>query len=94
MVQKKIGATYEIYKGKGQDKYHSLKLPDTDMFTKEELDVIDAVIERYSDKNAKEISEISHRDTPWIITEMGEPLDYEAVFYRDETMSVRNYDSD
>ena len=53
--------------------------------------MIDDVIARYSDKNATDISAISHRDTPWIIADDGGSLDYEAVFYRDDDMSVRDY---
>ena len=94
VVQRRIGVTQEIHEDGMRDRYRSLRLPDTDMFTKDELDVMDSVIERYSDMNAEEIGEISCRDIPLAITEMGEALDYEAVFYRDETMSVREYDSD
>lgn len=92
--QKKISGTHEVYRGKEQDKFHSLTSADMSMFTPEEMEVIDAVISKYSDKTATEISAISHRDTPWQITDLGEPLDYEAVFYRSEEMSVRTYDDE
>lgn len=71
--------------------YRSCTSPDMSAFSKEEMAVIDDVIARYSDKNATDISAISHRDTPWIIADDGGPLDYEAVFYRDDDMSVRDY---
>ncbi|TSC55718.1 MAG: Uncharacterized protein G01um101418_739 [Parcubacteria group bacterium Gr01-1014_18] len=56
-----------------------------------ELRHIDEVLARLSDKNAAELSDYSHQDTPWIIAEKNAPLDYEAVFYRTPKTSVRNY---
>ena len=53
---------------------------------------IDEVLARLGDKNAKELSEYSHEDTPWLVAKENQPLDYEAVFYRTPKTSVRNYD--
>jgi hypothetical protein len=41
--------------------------------------------------NAKEISDYSHNDVPWLTTEDGQPIEYESVFYRTRPYSVREY---
>jgi len=45
-------------------------------------------------KNATELSNYSHSDTPWRVHEMGEQISYETVFYRDDDHSVRNYEDE
>ena len=77
-----------------QRKYLPVREPDlTKLKDARELRHIDEVIARLGDKNATELSEYSHEDTPWIIAKENQPLDYEAVFYRTHKTSVRNYDN-
>ena len=73
---------------KDQKKYLPVKSPDLSMLTGRELQHIDRVLERLSDKTATELSELSHKDIPWIGTKMREVIDYEAVFYRTADTSV------
>ncbi|MCX6716664.1 MAG: DUF4065 domain-containing protein [Candidatus Taylorbacteria bacterium] len=54
---------------------------------------IDWELERLSDMTAKQISALSHKDTPWLVAKEKELLDYEYVFYRPEETSVREYES-
>lgn len=75
-----------------QKKYLPLKKPDLSKLTAAETAHIDDVIARLSNKTAKELSEYSHRDTPWLVHKIGEVLHYEFVFYRDYSHSVREYD--
>lgn len=77
-----------------QTKYLPKREPDLSKLSAVELKHIDNVLDRLSDKNANEISELSHRDVPWITAETGKPLDYEAVFYRTPETSVRSYEED
>jgi transcriptional regulator with XRE-family HTH domain len=77
-----------------QKKYLALKRADLKLFTGRELEHIEEVLARLSDKNAKELSDYSHGDIPWLAREFGEELSYESVFYRDEKYSVRNYSDD
>ncbi len=56
-----------------------------------ELQHIDEVLARLSDKNACELSDYSHQDLPWIVAKDGDTIDYETVFYRTPKTSVRNY---
>jgi len=77
-----------------QKKYLSRKRPNLNLFSAQEIEHIDDVLARLSDKNAKEIENYSHGDIPWRVAEEGKPLSYESVFYRDEHYSVRNYDDE
>ncbi len=77
-----------------QKKYLPRKRPNLDVLSAREIEHIDDVLARLSDKNAAEIENYSHEDIPWKSTEDGKPLSYESVFYRDERYSVRNYDDE
>jgi transcriptional regulator with XRE-family HTH domain len=78
----------------GQKKYLPLKRPNLNNLSAQEIEHIDEVLARLSDKNAKEIENYSHGDMPWKTAAEGQPLSYESVFYRDERYSVRNYDDE
>lgn len=79
------------YFNKEQVKFLPLRDPKISTFTDEQIAHIDDVLRRYSNKNANELSEISHKDTPWLAAQPGALLDYEAVFYRTSETSVRDY---
>lgn len=68
--------------------------PDLSILNGREIEHIDWEIARLSDLTASMLSELSHRDVPWISAEEDKPLDYEAVFYRTKDTSVREYDAD
>ena len=74
-----------------QTKYLPLKKPELSKLKANEIELINDVLNRLSDKNAAEISEYSHRDVPWLTTEEGKPIEYESVFYRTPEYSVREY---
>ena len=59
-----------------------------------EVEMIDAVLARLSDKSASELSDYSHSDVPWMTHEEGEEISYESVFYRNDPYSVRKYDDE
>lgn len=75
-----------------QKKYIPLRTPDLSKITAEEIEHIDWVLARLSDKNAAEMEQYSHRDVPWISTDDQTVIDYETVFYRTPEYSVRSYD--
>lgn len=70
-------------------KYLSLREPDLTKLKANEIKLIDDVLDRLSDMNASQISNYSHNDVPWLTTENGKIIDYEAVFYRTPPYSVR-----
>ena len=81
-----------VYADMTQFRYNSLKEPEID-FTEDELNVINAVIEKLSKMNATQISEYSHGDMPWRAAEDYEIMKYSFVFYRDPKYRVREYDT-
>lgn len=80
------------YRGYPQTRYLPLEKADLTKLAASEKEVIDNVINQFSDWSAKAISEYSHKDIPWLTTEDGKDIDYELVFYREPPYSVRNYD--
>ena len=77
-----------------QTKYLPRREPDISVLNAKEIKHIDEVLSRLSDKNAKELSDYSHQDIPWLGTKDGEVIKYEAVFYRTPETSVRIYADD
>jgi len=89
--QGELEAVKSQYFKYSQKKYLPRKRPNLDILSAREIDHIDDVLARLSDKNAAEIENYSHEDIPWKSATEGQPLSYESVFYRDERYSVRNY---
>ena len=77
-----------------ETKYLPLRNPDLSRLSAREKDVIDHALERLSDMSAVQISEYSHNDVPWLTTDEGDIISYEAVFYRTPAYSVRKDDAD
>lgn len=87
---KKITADYH---GKAQKKYLPLVRAEIDKWdwTAREKEVVDNVIEKLSSMDAATISGYSHNDIPWEVAKDKEIIDYESVFYRKPSYSVRPY---
>lgn len=77
-----------------QKKYLPHQEPDLSVFNANEIKVIDDVLQKLSGMNASTISEYSHQDVPWVVTQEREKIDYESVFYRTPAYSVREYSRD
>lgn len=67
--------------------------PDLSILNGQEQEHIDWELQRLSDLTANQLSDLSHKDVPWISAENGKPLDFESVFYRTPETSVRKYDN-
>lgn len=67
--------------------------PDLSILNGKEQEHIDWELQRLSDLTATQLTNLSHKDVPWISAENGKPLDYESVFYRTPETSVREYDN-
>jgi len=80
------------YHGYPQTRYLPLDKADLTKMTAAEKDVVDRVIDRFSDWSASAISEYSHKDLPWQATNDGDIIDYELAFYREPPFSVRTYE--
>lgn len=67
--------------------------PDLSILNGQEQGHIDSELKRLSDLTASQLSDLSHKDVPWISAEDGKPLNYESVFYRTSETSIREYDN-
>jgi transcriptional regulator with XRE-family HTH domain len=79
------------YHGFPQTRYLPLEKADLTGLKASEKEIIDKVIEQFSDWSAAAISNYSHKDMPWLASKEGEEINYELAFYRDVPFSVRNY---
>jgi transcriptional regulator with XRE-family HTH domain len=79
------------YHGYPQTRYLPLEKADLTELRASEKEIIDRVIEQMSDWSAATISNYSHKDLPWEVTEEGQDISYELAFYREHPYSVRNY---
>jgi uncharacterized phage-associated protein len=77
-----------------QVRFMAKRDPDLNCLSGRELGHVEAVLGRYADWSATSLSELSHRDTPWMAAKDGEPIAYESVFYRGPETSVRSYAED
>lgn len=91
MEKKMIKRIKTEYYDKMQTRYIPLAKADLTKLKASEKEVIDKVIEQFSDWSAAAISNYSHKDMPWLASKEGEEINYELVFYRDAPFSVRNY---
>ena len=82
------------YHGYPQTRYIPLIKADLKNLKASEKDILDKVIEQYSDWSASAISEYSHKDMPWLASKDGEVIDYELAFYREHPFSARIYNND
>ncbi|KKQ71432.1 MAG: helix-turN-helix domain protein [Candidatus Peregrinibacteria bacterium GW2011_GWC2_39_14] len=94
---KRIGELEEVksqYFKYEQRKYLPRIATDLSKLNGREIEIINSVLGRLSDKSAKELSDYSHGDVPWMTHEEGEEISYESVFYRNDPYSVRQYEDE
>lgn len=65
--------------------------PDLTVLNGKEKEHVDFELQRLSDMTASQLSDLSHKDVPWISAEPGKSIDYESVFYRTNDTSLRDY---
>lgn len=82
------------YHGYPQIRYLPLEKADLTELKASEKETIDRVIEQMSDWSATAISEYSHKDLPWEVTDEGKEISYELAFYRELPYSVRVYEEE
>lgn len=71
-----------------QKKYLPQATSELQNLSASEIKHIDEELMRLGDKNATELSDLSHKDTPWIVAKKGAPIDYRDVFYRTPATAV------
>ena len=90
----KHGETEAVKSKYSQKRHLPLVPPDLSILSGRETKHIDEVLSRLAHMNAKELEAYSHGDIPWQAAQPGQPIDYEAVFYRDAPYSMRRYDDE
>ncbi len=65
--------------------------PNLKILNGQEIEHIDWELDRLSDLSARTLSDLSHKDIPWISAENNQKIEYESVFYRTSDTSVRDY---
>lgn len=76
------------YFGFDQKKYLVTSEPSVSSLSAQELKHIDDELERFASKSAKELSDLSHIDTPWRVAKEKQVLNYRHAFYRPDETSV------
>lgn len=77
-----------------QKKYLPQVAVDLDKLSASEIKHIDKELVRLSDKTASELTDLAHKDTPWIVAKKGKPIDYRDVFYRTPATAVTEPDDE
>lgn len=62
--------------------YTRLKEPKASVFSKEEKEMLDRVIERYGHLNGKQLEDLTHAEAPYSGTKPNDIIFYELAFYR------------
>ena len=66
--------------GRVQHRAVNLREPNLDVFTPEQIALVDSIIEKLWGYTADEVSDLSHQMVGWKIAEPGESIPYESVF--------------
>lgn len=67
---------YIQYHNYQQHRIITKRQPRTDLFTKDELEIVDCVIDRLWHLNASQVSALSHQEIGWMATSTGEEIPY------------------
>jgi hypothetical protein len=68
-----------------QERPVPLRTPDLALFRPEEIALVDEIIEALKDKDAEEVSELSHYFVGWKLTREKETIPYHSVYSREMT---------
>ena len=80
------------YFDRDQTKYIPVRAANVKVLSGQELGHIDEEIERLAHFNASHLTDISHKDTPWLVAKERGIINYEHVFYRPGETSIREYE--
>lgn len=67
--------------GKTQDRTVPLRAPRTGVFTGDELDRINKIVDKYWDHDADAVSDLSHKEIGWEVMRDHEVIPYALAFY-------------
>ena len=77
-----------------QKKYLPIKQADLSVLSADEIKHIDAELNHLANKSAAELTNLSHKDMPWIASKPGQRIAYQLAMYRTNDTSVRDYEDE
>ena len=77
----------ELVFGNRQKRPVNLRSPDLSLFTAAEIALVKKVIHSLEQLNAKELSQLSHREVGWRATPAGATIPYGTIFLSDEPLT-------
>ena len=79
---------YRPYFNGTQERVVPIRDPDTSMFDESELSVVDQVVSYFWNYNARQISDYSHLELGWRVTEDFQDIPYETAWISPEPLSA------
>jgi len=81
----------KLASGRIQKRPVNLRPPRLDIFTSEEIALVDRVIEGLRDATAEEVSDLSHHMVGWKAVDMNETIPYETIFVSDQPLTEADF---
>ena len=78
----------EDFLGRPQHRLVPLRAADVSVFTEDERQTIDDVLDQLAHLNGREVSELSHEEPGWQLTEEGETIPYAAALLGAQQVST------
>jgi uncharacterized phage-associated protein len=78
----------EHYLGYEQHRLHALRSADISVFSAQELATLDSVLGDLVDLTAAQVSQLSHEEAGWMVTEEGDTIDYATAYIAAEQVST------
>lgn len=75
------------YYGRVRQVVRTLRVPNLVDFTPEELEIVDAVVAMLGGMNARDVSDLSHQEWGWRLTDEGETIDYRSAWFSPEPLT-------
>lgn len=73
--------------GRKQNRTIALREPNLEVFSAEQISLVNDVIDSLSGCSATDVSELSHRQVGWKMTKNGETIPYNSIFVSDEPLT-------
>lgn len=86
-----IAISKREYYGFEQHRIFALRDANLDMFTAQEIDLVNRLIARYWDVNGNDISEESHQFVGWKYAEAGDSIPYEVALVSDRDLTEEEW---
>lgn len=76
-----------LLSGRVQQRPVNLRSPRLELFTAQQVALVDSIVEELRDSTAEEVSELSHHMVGWKVANPGESIPYESVFVSAEPLT-------